>query len=277
MPGVKFAISYSTPHHGADPERLVAFARHAEMCGFEGFYLPEHIALHPGDAVGPMELPTDLSFPDPLDCLAFVAAATGRIRLGTAVLLLPYHQPVVLAKRLATIDVLSGGRMRLLTVGLGTLPREAAAIGVDFRSRGRRANEAIEVLRLLWAGETTYAGEFFVLDGTCVVPRPHGGDILPVHVGGSSDAAARRAGRLGDGFFPGGALMPDERARQLRLAHEAAAAAGRDPAALEYTRWGSIEITDRGVAAYAEQGVTRIVVPATSIEEMSAFAERHLS
>lgn len=119
---MKFAISYSTAFNGTDPDRLVAFAQHAERCGFEALYVQDHIALYPGAAYGAGELPPTLPYFDPLDCLSFVAAATQRLLLGTGVLLLPYRHPVVLAKRLATVDVLSKGRMRLLTVGLGTLP-----------------------------------------------------------------------------------------------------------------------------------------------------------
>jgi len=280
---MKFAISYSTPFFGVDPDRLVACARHAEQCGFEALLLPEHIALYPGARIGTMEMPPALPYPDPLDCLSFVAAATERILLGTGVLLLPYHHPVVLAKRLATIDVLSKGRMRLLTVGLGTLPGEARATGVDFSTRGRRADEAIDVLRLLWAGGAegvSFAGEFFAFDALCSFPKPLGVDRLPIHVGGSSRAAARRAGRRGDGYFPGGMLTPDERSAQWDLARSAAAGAGRDPALLEYTRWGSIDMTSDQVEAYAAQGVARIVVGLTSAEpdqqraEMSAFAGR---
>jgi probable F420-dependent oxidoreductase len=280
---MKFAISYSTPYYGVDPDRLIAYAQHAEECGFEALYLPEHIVLYPGAMVGPIELPPSLPYADPLDCLSFVAAATSRILLGTGVLLLPYHHPVVLAKRLATIDVLSQGRMRLLTVGLGTLPGEAQAMGVDFSARGRRADEAIDVLRLLWAGGedgVSFHGEFFDFGGVCSFPKPYGVTRLPIHVGGSSRAAARRAGRRGDGYFPGGALTPHERGILLDLARSTAIEAGRDPDALEYTRWGSIEMTPEGVEAFAAQGVSRIVVGATATDpdqqrdEMSAFAQR---
>ncbi|MEV7012092.1 TIGR03619 family F420-dependent LLM class oxidoreductase [Streptosporangium sp. NPDC051022] len=280
---MKFGISYSTPYHGIDPDGLVAYAQHAEECGFESLYVPEHIALYPGAMVGRFELPPALPYFDPLDCLSFVAAATRRILLGTGVLLLPYHHPVILAKRLATVDVLSKGRMRLLTVGLGSLPGEARALGVDFGTRGRRADEAIDVMRLLWAGGEDgvgFDGEFFTFDGLSQFPKPHGVTHLPIHVGGSSRAAARRAGRRGDGYFPGGALDPDERAIQLDIARSAAVEAGRDPETLEYTRSGPIDMTVDQVEAFAAQGVTRIVVSATATEperqreEMSAFAQR---
>lgn len=283
MAAVKFAINYSTPHFGVDPDGIVAYAQHAEDCGFEALYVPEHIALHRGAKIGPVELPPSLPYGDPLDCLAFVAAATRRILLGTAVLLLPYHHPVVLAKRLATIDVLSQGRMRLLTVGVGALPGEARAAGVDFSTRGRRADEAIDVLRLLWAGGedgADFHGEFFDFDGLFSFPRPHGGASLPIHVGGSSRAAARRAGRRGDGYFPGGVLTPQQRRDQLDLARATAVEAGRDAERLECTRWGSIDMSAEDVERLAEQGATRVVVtptaadPARRRDEMSAFAER---
>ncbi|MGI5271613.1 TIGR03619 family F420-dependent LLM class oxidoreductase [Nonomuraea sp. CA-218870] len=280
---MKFGISYSSPHYGTDPDRLVAFARLAEECGFESLHLPEHLVLYPGAMVGPYEMPPSVPYLDPLDCLSFVAAATERILLGTSVLLLPYHHPVALAKRLATVDVLSKGRMRLLTVGLGALPGEARAMGVDYATRGRRADEAIEVLRLLWAGDedgVSYSGEFFAFDALCSFPKPHRATGLPIHVGGSSRAAARRAGRHGDGYFPGGALHPDERAAQWELARASATEAGRDPEALEYTRFGSIDMQLERAEEFAAQGVTRLVVNAAATEpdeqreELTAFAER---
>jgi alkanesulfonate monooxygenase SsuD/methylene tetrahydromethanopterin reductase-like flavin-dependent oxidoreductase (luciferase family) len=134
---MKFGLVYNTGYYGTDPDQLIAAARHAEACGFESFYVTEHIALYPGAAVGPVTIPASMPIADPLECLSFVAAATERILLGTAVLLVPYHHPVILAKRLATLDVLSKGRMRLLTVGVGALPGEAMAAGVDFATRGR--------------------------------------------------------------------------------------------------------------------------------------------
>ncbi|MFI6293558.1 LLM class F420-dependent oxidoreductase [Nonomuraea sp. NPDC050790] len=276
---MKFGISYSTPYYGTDPEKLVAFARLAEECGFESIYVPEHIVLYPGAKVGAFEIPAALPYLDPLDCLSFIAAATERILLGTGVLLLPYHHPVILAKRLATVDVLSGGRMRLLTVGLGALPGEAEALGVDFATRGRRADEAIAVLRLLWSGGeegVRHTGEFFAFSNLVSYPKPHQIANLPIHVGGSSAPAARRAGRLGDGYFPGG--RPDP--AQWELVRTTAIATGRDPDALEYTRTAPIDLSPDRLAALTREGVTRIVVntPATTVEQqrrdLTDFARR---
>ena len=281
---LKFGLAYNTAYYGIDPDLMIAAARHAEKCGFESFYTSEHIVMYPGAALpGYVPLPPDLAVADPLACLAYVAASTRTLLLGTAVLLLPYHQPVVLAKELATIDVLSRGRMSLLTVGLGTLPGEAAAAGVDFSTRGRRADEAIDVLRLLWSGDAagvSFSGEFFSLTAACSFPKPHGGRVLPVHVGGSSLAAARRAGRRGDGYFPGGRLTLEQRAEQLAVMRSEAVASGRDPAALEYTRWGAIDMTPEEVEARASQGVTRLVVGPSPTDldgmraEMTSFGRR---
>lgn len=283
---MKFAVSYNTAQLGSDPDRIADYARHAEACGFEGLYLPEHLVLQPGTQLHGFEVPPTLPFLDPLDTLAYVAAATDRLLLGTGVLLLPYRHPVVLAKQLATIDNLSKGRMRLLTVGLGTLPFEAAATGVDFRSRGRRADEAIDILRLLWSGNeegVSFHGEFFSFDNLVQYPRPYGDTTLPIHIGGSSRAAARRTGVRGDGYFAGGARLPDERTSQWELARATATEAGRDPDHLEYTRWSGFDMTDERLAAFTAQGVDRVVMSAGSSDpneqrdELSQFAERFLT
>lgn len=280
---MKFGVSYHTAVHGMDPDRMVAYAQRAEELGFESFFLPEHIALYPGATIGGMAVDPSAPIADPLDSLSFVAAATGRILLGTAVALVPYHHPVILAKRLATIDVLSRGRMRLFTVGLGILASEAAAVGVDFATRGRRADEAIDVMRMLWAGDedgVSIDGKFYSFPPITSYPKPYNSRSLPIHVGGSSEVAARRAGLRGDGYFPGGRLTKDERSRQIDLMRKTAADAGRDADALEYTRLGSIDMTADDVAAQEQLGVTRLVVSAIGDEPeeelgyLSLFAER---
>ncbi len=281
---MRFGISWNSAFYGLDPDQLIGVARQAEDVGFESIYFPEHVVLYPGAELGGMLFPADTAVADPLECLSFVAAATDRLLLGTGVLLLPYHDPVVLAKRLSTIDLLSRGRLRLLTIGVGALPGEAAGVGVDFATRGRRTDEAIEVLNLLWAGDAegvSHQGDFFAFDRICSFPKPYQGSTLPIHVGGSSAAAARRAGTVGAGYFAGGRLSPAERAQQWQRVRDTAAAAGRDPAALDYTRWGGVDLSPDDVQALADEGVTRLVIspsPGSSDEqraELSAFADRH--
>src|SRR5438445_2146089 len=154
----------------ADPEWMSAFARHVEACGFESIVAVEHTVLmteyssvYPYDESGRVELPADCPVPDPLDLLAFLAAYTDRLGLATGVLVLPNHHPVVLAKRAATVDALSGGRLRLC-VGVGWLKEEVEACGADFARRGRRADEQLAILRALWADQpqgASHHGEFF--------------------------------------------------------------------------------------------------------------------
>ena len=281
---MKYGLVYHTGRFGIDPAQVTGLAQHAEQCGFESFFTTEHIALYPGVTLGRMPIAPDTPIADPLEVLSFVAGVTERLILGTSVLLLPFHQPVVLAKRLATFDQLSRGRMRLFGIGVGALVKEAEAAGVDFHTRGRRADEAIDVLRLLWAGDAdgvSYDGEFYSFSDLCSFPKPYQATTLPIHVGGSSPAAARRAGLRGDGYFPGGGITGGQRTAQVELMRATARAAGRDGDALEYTRWGNVAMTADEVAALATEGVDRLIVSPTTADldeqkkELSQFAEQH--
>jgi probable F420-dependent oxidoreductase len=280
---LKFGIQYNSAYYGVDPDVIAGYAKHAEDCGFESIFIPEHVGLYPGATLGTTPIDPSLPLLDPLACLGFIAAVTERIILGTAVLQLPYHHPVTLAKRLATIDVLSKGRMRLLTIGLGSLPGESDALGIDHATRGRRADEAIDVMRLLWTGDATgvsFNGEFFAFSNLVSFPKPHHARTLPIHVAGSTRAAARRAGLRGDGYFAGGRVSSQERTVQIDLMRATAREAGREADRIELSRWGSIEMSQDDVEALAAAGATRVVVSATSAdpqvqrEEISAFAER---
>jgi len=141
----------------ADPVWMTSFARHAEACGFESVVLVEHAVVvsayestYPYSSSGKMPLPDDCPIPDPLDLMAYLAAVTERITLATGVLVLPNHQAVVLAKRIATVDALSKGRVRMC-VGVGWMDEELRATGADPRTRGKRTDESIAAMRLLWA------------------------------------------------------------------------------------------------------------------------------
>jgi len=222
-----------------DPEWMSAFARHVEACGFESIVAVEHTVLmteyssvYPYDASGRVGLPAGCPVPDPLDLLAFLASQTDRLGLATGVLVLPNHHPVVLAKRVATLDALSGGRIRLC-VGMGWLREEIEACGAAFSSRGRRADEQLEVMRLLWENRpdgASFSGEFFEFDHAACYPKPT--QWVPIHIGGHSRAAARRAGRLGDGFQPLG-VGGSELIELIGVMRDEAGSAGRDQDALE--------------------------------------------
>ncbi len=219
----------------------------------------------------------------PLDLLSFLAGHTDRLGLATGVLVLPNHHPVVLAKRAATVDVLSSGRLRLC-VGVGWLREEIEACGTDFQSRGRRADEQLAVLRALWddrAAGVTHHGEFFQFENVICSPKPVAGKHLPVHIGGHSKAAARRAGRFGDGFQPLG-VAGAQLDGLLALMRDEAAAADRDPADIEVSLGHSVTKIDAERAErLAAQGADRLVLampPITDLEqakdELSACAQR---
>lgn len=272
----------------ADPVYMSAFAEHLETCGFESLVVVEHTVLmtrytsvYPYDPSGRVELPADCVVPDPLDLLAFLAARTQRLGLATGVLVLPNHHPVVLAKRVATLDALSGGRVRLC-VGVGWLEEEIQACGTDFASRGRRADEQLQAMRLLWQDRpegASFHGEFFDFDHAMCYPKPVG--PVPITIGGHSTAAARRAGRLGDGFQPLG-VSGAELTRLVDVMRTSAQQHGRDPDALELSLGHSVSKIDRDRAdKLAALGADRVVLampPVTDIDEardvLSACAQR---
>jgi probable F420-dependent oxidoreductase len=221
---------------GARPEVIRAVATTAEARGFARLWCGEHVVLvdapasrYPYSADGRIAVPADADWLDPLLALSFAAAVTDRIQLATGVLLLPEHNPVLVAKQAATLDVLSGGRFGL-GVGVGWSADEFAALGVPFERRGRRTDEYLAAMRTLWAEDpASFTGEFTRFEAIRVHPKPLRGD-LPVLVGGNSHAALRRAARAGDGWYGFNvpmadipesiAVLADECARQGRSLDE---------------------------------------------------------
>ena len=272
----------------ADPDWVAGFAQHVEACGFDGLVVVEHTVVvrdyasaYPYDSSGRMEIEPSCDVPDPLELLSFVAALTERIALATGVLVLPNHHPVLLAKRAATLDALSKGRLRLC-VGMGWMREEIEACGAAFETRGRRADEQLEVLRALWDGDdsgTDHDGEFFRFASAVTRPRP--AHRIPVHVGGHSLAAARRAGRLGDGLQPLG-VKGEELHALVSTMRDAATEAGRDPDRLELTLGHLVPAVTKGKAErLADLGADRLVLaagPSADLsrqrDELSACAER---
>jgi probable F420-dependent oxidoreductase len=269
----------------ADSVWMSAWAQHVEACGFESIVIVEHTVVmkeyestYPYDPSGKMGIGWDTDVPDPLDLLAFLAGRTSTVGLATGVVVLPNHHPVPLAKRVATLDALSGGRVRLC-VGLGWMQEEIEACGAPFQDRGRRGDEQIEVLRKLWTGEPVdHDGEFFSFSQAVCRPALR---QVPVHIGGHSPAAARRAGRLGDGLQPLG-LSGDALKAAVSVMHQAAEDAGRDPAALELSLGHLVGRVDAEKAAKLESlGAHRVVLdpsPTADLEqardELSACAAR---
>ncbi|MFF9765274.1 LLM class F420-dependent oxidoreductase [Streptomyces sp. NPDC014636] len=214
---------------GARPEVIRAVATAAETHGFARLWCGEHVVLvdapasrYPYSADGRIAVPADADWLDPLLALSFAAAVTSRIQLATGVLLLPEHNPVVVAKQAATLDVLSAGRFSL-GVGVGWSAEEFTALGVPFARRGRRTEEYLAAMRTLWSEDpASFTGEFTGFDAIRVNPKPLRGGRLPVVVGGNSDAALRRAVTLADGWYGFNVPAADVPARMAVLADECA-------------------------------------------------------
>jgi probable F420-dependent oxidoreductase len=211
--------------------------------------------------------PTRPTWRCPIRRVAQLAAGcTERLRLGTGVLVLTLHQPAVIAKRAATLDNLSGGRF-MLGVGSGWQVEEYAACGVPYARRGERLDDAIAALRELWQpGYRTHHGPCFSFTDCESKPTPDRAGGPPIIIGGSSDAAARRVGRAGDGFFPY-VVSPDALASLLDLARKTAKEHGRDPDAIDVTVWPAswqrgASLDKAVMQAFVDAGANRLMISA---------------
>jgi probable F420-dependent oxidoreductase len=210
--------------------------------------------------------------PEVMTTLAAIAARTARLKFGPSVVVLPYRTPVVAAKEMATVDWLSQGRL-FPAVGVGVeLPREFDASGVPFAERGRRTDEAIRVMRLLWTqNEVSFQGEFYKLDRVSIFPKPWQ-TPPPIWIGGKSEAAMRRTARLGDGWIPS-LITPDELRAGVQKVQELAAAAGRQVPEDHFGTLISYAIadTDEAALALAQPYIQRGRVDDATMRQCTAF------
>jgi len=203
----------------------------------------DYESTYPYSPTGQLPNKAGRGIPDPLIWLTWIAAHTTTLNVGTGVIILPQRKPLVLSKEIATLDALSGRRM-LLGVGVGWLREEFDAIGVPFDGRGRRTDEYVEAMRVLWNdAESTYEGETVAFGRVQMFLKPAFDAGVPIHVGGHSQAAARRAGRLGDGFFPMSGSL-DVLDDVIQLARATATDAGRDASALEVSCSTTADLDD---------------------------------
>jgi len=245
---VKLGVVVRTMGPQSTREIVVTCARAAEDAGLDDLWVPDHIAIPPDDAEG-----SGGRYLDPLATLAYLAAATTRIGLGTGVLVLPYRPALPTAKWVATIQELSGGRL-LLGVGVGWMQPEFRAVGVPRAERGRRTDATLDLLRRCFdSDEVEENGQPFLF-----LPRP---SRPPIFVGGASPHALERAVRFGDGWMPMGS-QPEQLTRPVAQLRSLAAAAGRPEPEVVVLTGLPLDDPPRAAeraAAYREAGVTRLV------------------
>jgi len=269
---MKFGLRYASLGRYGNGAAAVELAQAAEAAGFDSIWTVEHVVVPhayqsrypyaPSGRMGPgLE---DFPIPDPLIWLAYVASATRRIKLGTAILILPQRNPVVTAKAVATLDHMAGGGRVLLGIGVGWLAEEFRTLGVPFEDRGPRTDEYVAAMRALWSEEcASFHGRFVSFDKVFCRPLPPERRV-PIIVGGDTSAAARRAGRLGDGYFPARDVS-DALLDEMRRSAEAA---GRDPKSIEITV--SAPADPAAIEALATRGVARVAVPVSAAAGLPA-------
>ena len=263
---MKVGIAFANIGPFGNAEGAVAVGRAAEAAGIDSLWTVEHVvypdgygSAYPYDDSGRMPMAPDTDLTDPLTWLTWVGAHTTTLRLATGILILPERNPVVLAKQLATMDALTGGRVDL-GIGVGWLREEFDALGIPWERRGTRTDEYVAAMRTLWGGNSvSFDGDFVSFSGVSSNPKPVNGSV-PIVIGGHSEAAARRAGRLGDGFWPGKGDLD----HLLDVMRREAEAHDRDPEAIEVTWAGDLTAGEDPVtaaAALAAKGVSRVIVP----------------
>ncbi len=254
-------------------DAMLEVARAAEAAGLESVWTGEHVVL-PDPQVPPSPSKPQTPFLDPAVALAAVAAVTETIRLGTGIIILPQRNPLVLAKELASVDVISKGRL-ICGVGVGYLEPEFRALGAPFEARGAVTDEAIDVLRALWTMEhPQYEGRYFRFAGIDAQPRPVQDPHPPIVIGGMSRSAARRAACRGNGWY---GFMTDLEATRRSLGWIEDHLSERDPnlGEIEISVTPPPPVTADTLRQYGDLGVHRIIaVPRVrTAEDMLQFVE----
>jgi probable F420-dependent oxidoreductase len=260
----------------ADPETAASVAKAAEEAGFESVWTAEHVVL-PDPQVPPSPVPAQTQLLDPAVSLAHLAAHTQTLLLATGIIILPQRNPLVLAKELASVDVLSGGRL-VFGIGAGYLQPEFEALGAPFEDRGERTDEYIEVIRALWTQEAPcFEGRFVSFGGIDAQPRPVQEPHPPIVVGGMSPPALRRAVRQGNGWY-GFALDVDATATCVAGLRAAQQQVERPPelGPLEISVTPSVPLDADTVHRFEDVGVERLVplALAGNAEDLIASIEK---
>jgi probable F420-dependent oxidoreductase len=258
------------------PERIAANIRKAEECGFESAWIGEHLILpveytsrYPYSADGRFPAPPDVPFHDPMLALAFAAAVTTRIKLATGIFVVPLRNPVTTAKSVASLDVLSNGRV-IFGVGVGWFAEEFAAAGASFADRALRTREYIELMKALWTqDDPVYEGKTFSVKGVRFNPKPIQKPHPPIVVGGTSDLAIKRAVRYGDGWYAVARSMEEARELVAKLELRQRAAGRTRPVEITLSLRTGHPLTLDEIRELSALGVSRMLagLPLRALDE----------
>ena len=230
---MKLSVEFPSVSYREGPAAVAALARAIERIGYDHIDIFDHVVMGvpiEGRPRGPYN--AQMPILEALMGLAYMAAVTTRVSLGTEVLVLPQRQPTLVAKQVSTLDTLSGGRVRL-GVGVGWQESEYEALGETFADRGARMDEAIRLLRAYWTdAEVNLASAHYPTVSMAMEPKPPQGGRLPIWIGGGSEAAYRRVGRLGDGWLASRVTDAASARQAIDAIHRHAETAGRDPSAI---------------------------------------------
>jgi probable F420-dependent oxidoreductase len=271
---MKFGLFGMNMQPCVTPEAIAAVARAAEDAGFESFWGGEHIAL-PDPPTPSTPMPPRMVFVDLCVSIAFAAAHTRSLRFGTGIMIVPLRNPVVLAKQLASVDVMSGGRL-IFGVGISNIEGEYNAVGMPFDHKGKRAEEAIALMKALWSMQrANFRGRFFSLDGVRAEPRPIQKPHPPIIFGGKSTYAFSRTARLGDGWF-GYGLDLEAAANCIGGIRAACNKHDRNFDQVEISITPKAELSLGLAHEYAQLGVRRLIISprARDINEMLQAVQR---
>jgi probable F420-dependent oxidoreductase len=265
---MKLSVEFPSVAYREGPAGVVRLARAIEEIGYDHIDIFDHVVMgYPVDGRPPGPYTPTMPIVEALMGLAYMAAVTSRVTLGTEVLVLPQREPTLVAKQVSTLDTLSGGRARL-GIGVGWQESEYEAMGEDFHTRGARMDEAIALMRAYWGDQQVeYSGKHYRVHAMAMEPKPPQGRRLPIWIGGYSEAAFRRVGRLGDGWLASRVSDAEDARRALESIRRHAEAAGRDPASIGLQSMVAPPPRDaEGKRFYAEPD--RVVARAAALQAM---------
>jgi probable F420-dependent oxidoreductase len=265
---MKLSVEFPSVAYREGPQGVIRLAKAIEDIGYDQLDMFDHVVMgHPTDKRPAPIYPPQMPIMEAIVVLSYVAAVTSRIGLGTEVLVLPQRQPVLVAKQISTLDTLSEGRVRL-GVGVGWQESEYDALEESFSNRGKRMDEAIDLMRAYWGdSKVEFQGNYYSSHAMAMEPKPPQGAKLPIWIGGNSPRALQRVAERGDGWLATAFIDPAKAAAAVQSIRQQAEAAGRDPAEIGLQQMLDVPPRgDKGKGFYAD--LDQVEARAVAVKEM---------